>query len=120
MTASVKTRILAISAACVALSAMGASYASAQTTTQLKTQEELQKQAYDDYMAALNALNAQAGNTNTAAPAAAGVPGIPPLPDLGQKEEEPQVIMSYDKKAVEGFYGVELPKRLFNNVLSEW
>jgi hypothetical protein len=43
------------------------------------------------------------------------MPGV-----FGPEQPEPEIIYQYDKKAVEGFYGVPLPKRLFNNVPSDW
>lgn len=47
-----------------------------------------------------------------------GQGGVPLLP--GQKPE-PVVKMTYDKSKMEGpFYGAQMPKRLFNNVPSEW
>ena len=46
--------------------------------------------------------------------------GTPATTTPGQTEEKP-VVMRYNKDTAEtGFYGAELPKRLFNNVPSDW
>lgn len=68
-----------------------------------------------------NPQDAQAQNngipvgTQGAGATAQMMPGV-----FGPEQPEPEIIYQYDKKAVEGFYGVPLPKRLFNNVPSDW
>lgn len=111
---SATNRVLFLSAAFLALGMMMPQGAKAQTSDQ-PSQEQLQAKAYEDYMASLNAINASGGA------GASGVPALP-VPEIGLpgEKEEPEVIMTYDKKAVEGFYGVGLPERLFNNVPSDW
>lgn len=87
-----------------------------------QSQEELQ---------ALNAATASANYTGNSQMTAQGnqipvgthgagataqmMPGV-----FGPQQPEPEIVYQYDKKAVEGFYGVPLPKRLFNNVPSDW
>ena len=49
------------------------------------------------------------------------VPGAPmPMTLPGQEKPEAPVTMRYNKKDAGGFYGAELPTRLFNNVPSDW
>ncbi|QQG35155.1 MAG: hypothetical protein HYS17_06160 [Micavibrio aeruginosavorus] len=88
-------------------------------------------ETYQQYLQSLNAVNAAAGytgNTQMQQPLMQPgmvmmpvIPGMPPVPGQSPEEEQQQVIMRYDKKAVEGdFFGVALPERLFNNVPSDW
>lgn len=91
-------------------------------------QLENPEQYYSDtvgsmYTAAADEINktnngAQQG-ANPGAQAPYGAAGMPFL-SSEQQQPEPEIIYQYDKKAVEGFYGVPLPKRLFNNVPSDW
>lgn len=129
MIKSVSTRALYVSCLLGILAAFAPGLASAEDASTSK-EEPQYNQAYQDYMNSLNTANAAASYTGNnqlqqqmmqpgmvMMPVMAGMPQLP-----GQSEEEQQqVIMRYDKKAVEGsFYGVALPERLFNNVPSEW
>ena len=94
----------------------------AQSSSSQKEVEDVQK--------ALESANASAGYTGNASSTSAqqanqaGQALTPSslqtgMPVTGTQEEKP-VTMRYNKKDVIGFYGVELPKRLFNNVPSDW
>lgn len=58
--------------------------------------------------------------TNAVAPGQPGAQDGSGVPFMQPEQPEPEIIYQYDKKAVEGFYGVPLPQRLFNNVPSDW
>lgn len=119
--------------------------AQAQTSTTTADQEKIQ-QEYMQNMTAVSSANAAAAYTgNPALTQQVVQPGQAMLPQGMQQTAQPMmmmpngqmtpaynipgqspvvqerpVIMSYDKKDVEGFYGVPLPARLFDNVPSDW
>ncbi len=120
-------RLLMLSCFTLAI-AGGLSPVMAQSTdsaaTQAKAADEVQSSL--DALSSANAAAGYTGSTPTGQPA--GQPmtppslqtGMPATATPGQTEEKPAV-MRYNKNKVEtGFYGAELPKRLFNNVPSDW
>lgn len=128
MRISLYARPLLVSAILAAAAFFSPEVTMAQETSS-STKTPQYNQAYQDYLDSLNSANAAAGYTGNSQlqqqmmqpgmmmmPVMTGMPAMP-----GQPQEEQQVIMRYDKKAVEGsFYGVALPERLFNNVPSDW
>lgn len=129
-----KTSVRTLMLSCLAVTAIGISSAQAQTSSQTQASEQAMKD-FQASMGAVTAANAAAGYTGnpnmaaqTAQPGQAMLP--PGMQQPGQMgmygpfapaEPEQEIIMRYDKKNAEGaFYGVELPRRLFNNVPSDW
>lgn len=93
------------------------------------TESAVPEKAVNDIQNGLESASAAAGytgSTQVAQPAGQAMTpttlqtGQPATTTPGQSEEKP-VTMRYNKNNAEtGFYGAELPKRLFNNVPSDW
>lgn len=137
------TRVLTLSCL-TAVALCGGATAHAQTASQTETQDQIQQQ-YMQNMTAVSTSNAAAAYTgNPALMQQAAQPGQVMMPPGMQSYNQPMVmgpngqmipaynipgqppaaerpvVMRYNKKDVEGFYGVALPQRLFNNVPSDW
>lgn len=114
-------RVLLLS--CVMVPILAVPVAQAQTQPSATGQPTT---AAGDMMSAVNAANAAAAYTGNASLAQqAAQPGQAMTPNNMQTgpfpSSQPAPTLRYNKKEAEGsFYGVETPKRLFNNVPSDW